>query len=261
VVIVGAHNPVVAALIETAGFDGIWISSLEMSLMHALDDRNLLGIHEVAESVHYIRSATGLPIVVDADNGYGAAENTRRAVREYEAVGANAVCIEDSVFPKVNSFAGADIDLLPVAEHQRRIAAAKAAQQDRDFLVIARTEALIRDRGFDEALTRCKAAAAAGADMVLMHSKEKGGEQALQAARAWDGGLPLAVVPTAFPEIAPTELHMAGFSLVIYANQLLRASVRAVQDALMGLRDKKLVDASCISMADLLKFANSFGMS
>jgi phosphoenolpyruvate phosphomutase len=257
-VIVGAHNPVTAALLEAANFDGAWISSLEMSLVHGVEDRNLLGIHEVAESIHYIRAASRLPLVVDADNGYGSVHSTRRAVREFEAAGASAVCLEDSTFPKENSFSDGSADLLDVTEHQRRISAAKEAQKDPDFLVIARTEALIRGYGIAEAVSRGAAYAEAGADLVLLHSRVPGGVEALQAAAAWQGGAPLVTVPTAFPELPPSELHAAGFSLVIYANQLLRSSVRAMQETLDKLRNAQSVEEDCVPMQDLLKLAEGF---
>ncbi|MCQ4041860.1 isocitrate lyase/phosphoenolpyruvate mutase family protein [Streptantibioticus rubrisoli] len=257
-VIVGAHNPVSASLIETAGFDGGWISSLEMSLVHGVEDRNLLGVREVADSIHYMRQAGELPLVVDADNGYGSVETTRRAVREFEAAGASAVCLEDSTFPKVNSFRDGDSDLLDVAEHQRRIEAAKSAQRDPDFLVIARTEAMIRGRGIDEAIRRGQAYVEAGADLILLHSREAGGEQALAAAAAWQSDVPLVTVPTAFPELTPAELHRHGFSLVIYANQVLRASVKAIQDLLQRVRDADRIEEGCVPMGDLFKLASSY---
>lgn len=256
-VIVGAHNPVAASFIEDAGFDGIWISSLEMSLMHGIDDRNLLGLHEIAESIHYIRSATRLPIVVDADNGYGSVEATARAVYEYEAMGANGICIEDSSFPKVNSFATGG-GLLDVREHERRIRAAKESQSDPDFLVIARTETLIRGGSIEEAVERSRAYCAAGADIALMHSKVRSGQEALSAAAAWDGKVALATVPTAFPQLTLSQLGEAGFSLVIYANQLLRASLQAIQEVLGRLR-REPVEDSCMPMGDLVDLAHSFG--
>src|SRR3990170_2706953 len=113
--------------------------------------------------------AVGIPVIADCDNGYGNAINVMRTVAEFERAGAAGVCIEDNEFPKRCSFySGVRRDLVPTEEHVRKIEAAKSAQRRPEFVVIARTEALIAGWGLDEALARARAYAAAGADAILV---------------------------------------------------------------------------------------------
>ena len=177
--------------------------------------------------------AITIPIIADVDTGYGNALNVMRTVNEQERAGVAAICIEDNVYPKRCSFyAGVRRELIPVEEHCGKIRAAKAAQTVPDFVVIARTEALIAGWGQEEALTRAEAYAQAGADAVLIHSKSPTFDELKAVAKAWSGRVPLVVVPTIFDGVTAAELEDSGFKIVIYANQMVRASIRAMRDAL-----------------------------
>jgi phosphoenolpyruvate phosphomutase len=127
-------------------------------------------------------------------------------------------------------------ELISVEEHCGKIKAAKAAQTVPDFIVIARTEALIAGWGQEEALTRAEAYAAAGADAVLIHSKSPTFDELKAVAAAWSGRVPLVVVPTIFDGVTAAELQDAGFKVVIYANQAIRAGIRAMRDALAVIK-------------------------
>ncbi|MGH7255330.1 MAG: isocitrate lyase/phosphoenolpyruvate mutase family protein, partial [Nitrospirales bacterium] len=163
----------------------------------------------------------------------GNALNVKRTVIDHERAGIAAICIEDNVFPKRCSFyAGVRRELISIDEHCGKIRAAKAAQTVPDFVVIARTEALIAGWGQEEALKRAEAYAAAGADAVLIHSKAKTFDELRAVAKVWAGRVPLVVVPTIFDHVTAAELEEAGFKIVIYANQLIRASIQAMRETL-----------------------------
>src|SRR5499425_1330572 len=170
----GAHDALSAKLAEEAGFEAIWASGFGISAVQAVPDANILTLTETLDAVRRICDAVDIPVVADCDNGYGNAINVMRTVTEFERAGAAGICIEDNEFPKRCSFyAGVRRDLVPAEEHGRKIEAATAARRTPDFLVIARTEALIVGLGLDEAMSRARLYAESGADAVLVHSKAK----------------------------------------------------------------------------------------
>jgi len=262
VALVGVHNALVSRLAERAGFDGGWVSSLEISAVHGLPDRNLLGFAEMLAVARSMAAGSDLPLVVDADNGYGTLETTVRAVRELSGSGIAGMCIEDNTFPKRNSFlAGGARDLEDPAEFAEKIGYAKKVQLDPDFLVIARTEALIAGEGMDAALDRGTCYADAGADLVLLHSRIQDGSEAVAAARRWTHPTPLIIIPTAFPHLSLRTLGRLGFRMAIYANQLLRATVWSVEQALAAIRSGEGVDQlerRIVPMAELLELSEDF---
>src|SRR4051812_13739845 len=158
IVIIGAHNGLSGKIGEEAAFDGLWASGFEISASYAVPDANILTMAENLTVAKMMSAASTLPIVADCDNGYGNAINVIRCVEEYEAAGIAAICIEDNIFPKRCSFyAGVKRELADVGEHAAKVRAAKATQKSRDFVVIARTEALIAGWGMEEALHRGRA--------------------------------------------------------------------------------------------------------
>ena len=238
IVIVGAHNGLSARIGEEAGFDGLWASGFEISASYAVPDANILTMAENLSVAKMMSAASSLPIVADCDNGYGNAINVIRCVEEYGAAGIAAICIEDNIFPKRCSFyAGVKRELADVEEHAAKVRAAKATQRDRDFVVIARTEALIAGWGMEEALIRGRAYADAGADMVLIHSKSKDPDEVLTFAKLWDRpNVPLVCVPTIYRTTKVETLHEAGFKLIIMANHAIRSSIKAMTETLTTLR-------------------------
>ena len=237
ITIIGAHNGLSAKIGEEAGFEGLWASGFEISASYALPDANILTMAENLSIAKMMNDATTLPIVADCDNGYGNAINVIRCVEEYERTGIAAICIEDNVFPKRCSFyAGVKRELSEVEEHAGKIRAAKATQRDRDFVVIARTEALIAGWGMEEALRRGRAYADAGADMVLIHSKSKTPDEVMSFAKNWDRPTPLVCVPTIYKDVRVSELYDAGYKLIIFANHAVRSSIKAMTETLQTLR-------------------------
>jgi phosphoenolpyruvate phosphomutase len=178
---------------------------------------------------------------VDCDNGFGGFSNVVRTAVEFDRAGVAAVCIEDNLFPKRNSlYSGAtQRELIKTSEQARRLKAAKAAQESPLFMIIARVEALIAGHGVDAAIERATAYSEAGADAILIHSKDKSLTEITEFLEAWGRtGIdkPLVAVPTLFPDYTSQDLHAKGFSMVIFANQPMRASVKAMEDTLELLR-------------------------
>ncbi|UVK35519.1 isocitrate lyase/phosphoenolpyruvate mutase family protein (plasmid) [Mesorhizobium sp. AR10] len=231
--IMAAHSPLSAVLAEEAGFDGIWASGFELSALYGLPDMSLISMTQHLDMLRAIAGRSSLPIVADIDTGYGNAINVIHAISEYERAGASAVVIEDKTFPKVTSLAaGGRQELLRVEEFQGKIEAAISTRTDPNFLVIARTEALIAGLGEEEALKRARAYVQAGADMILIHSKKKDPSEIESFARAWDGHVPLTIVPNAYPDLDATRINALGnIRMVIYGNYGIRAATTAMQDA------------------------------
>ena len=146
--VMAAHSPLSARLAEEAGFDGLWASGFELSALYGLADVSLVSMTQHLEMLRAMAEQSSLPIVADIDTGFGNAVNVVHAIRQYERAGAAAVVIEDKSFPKVTSLvADGRQDLVRIEEFQGKIAAALATRVDPDFLVIARTEALIAGLG------------------------------------------------------------------------------------------------------------------
>ncbi len=250
---VGAHDALSARLIEAAGFPIVWSSSFTVSAaQRAMPDVNLLTMTETLEAARHIHNAVSLPVIADCDNGYGNAVNVVRTVEEYERAGIAGLCLEDNVFPKTCSlYPGVRRELASIDEHAGKIRAAKRAQRDPDTVIIARTEALIAGWGMTEARRRAQAYAAAGADMILMHSRASTATEILTFMRLWDQPTPIVVVPTLYPSVGWPELEAAGVKLVIWANQVLRGGVRGMESALATLRRERRLDALTPQIASL----------
>ena len=234
--LVGAHTPVSARLVERHGFDGVWASGLEISTSHCVPDAGILTMTEMLEAARAMNEVIDLPVVSDCDTGFGDTRNVVHMMHRYEAAGIAAVCIEDKQFPKLNSFLEGSQDLAPIELFQEKIAAAKAAQTSPTMMVIARIEAFIAGRDLKEALKRAHSYADAGADAILIHSKEKKPDEVISFAKAWRSQLPLVVVPTTYYHTSDTELQSAGANAIIYANHVMRAAVKAMDDTLTILK-------------------------
>lgn len=230
--IMAAHSPLSAILAEEAGFDGLWASGFELSALYGLPDMSLISMTQHLDMLRAIAGRTTLSIVADIDTGYGNAINVIHAIGEYERAGASAVVIEDKTFPKVTSLvASGRQELLRIEEFKGKIAAAVTTRRDPDFLVIARTEALIAGLGETEALQRAQAYVDAGADMILIHSKKKDPSEIESFSRAWTGSVPLAIVPNAYPELNAERVKALGnIRMTIYGNYGIRAAATGLQE-------------------------------
>jgi phosphoenolpyruvate phosphomutase len=229
--IMAAHNPLSAMLVEEAGFDGIWASGFELSAACGLPDVSLVSMSDHLSTMRAIAQRTTLPIVADVDTGYGNAINILHTIEQYEDAGAAAVVIEDKTFPKVTSLvAGGRQELLRVEEFQGKLEAAVHARKDPEFMIIARDEALIAGLGEQIALERAASYAEAGADMILIHSKQKTPDEIESFINAWNGSVPIVIVPTAYPQMTEARaLALQKVKMLIYGNHAIRASVTAMQ--------------------------------
>ncbi|MGG3006574.1 phosphoenolpyruvate mutase [Geobacillus stearothermophilus] len=227
--VMGAHNGLSAKLAEQAGFDAIWASGFEISATYAVPDANILTMTENLQAAVIMNTATSIPVICDCDSGYGNVNNVIRMVKEYERNGLAGICIEDKQFPKLNSFVNGSQKLTPIHEFVGKIRAAKDTQEDPDFVVIARIEALIAEQGMEEALERAYAYEAAGADAILIHSKKKEPDEIIEFVESFKGSVPIVVVPTTYPKITVKEMENLGIKMVIYANHGLRSAIKAMQ--------------------------------
>ncbi len=228
--IMEAHNGLSAKIAQEAGFKGIWGSGLSISAALGVRDNNEASWTQVLDVMEFMSDATNVPIMLDADTGYGNFNNVRRLVHKLEQRNVAAMCIEDKLFPKTNSFInGEGQPLADIAEFSGKIKAAKDTQSDPDFCVVARVEALIAGWGMGEALKRAEAYHKAGADAILMHSKRSTPDEILAFMKEWGNTCPVVIVPTMYYK-TPTQVFAdAGVSLIIWANHLMRASVAAMQ--------------------------------
>jgi phosphoenolpyruvate phosphomutase len=259
--IAGAHDGLSAKLVERCGFHGVWASGLEISTSYAVPDANILTMTQYLERAIEMNDATAIPVIADCDTGFGNSNNVIHAVKKYESAGISAVCIEDKHFPKVNSFIPGRQELAPIPEFVGKIMAAKNAQQTDEFMVIARLETLIAGWGQEEALKRAHAYADAGADAVLIHSKSETPAEVIEFINRWRRRLPLVVVPTTYYAVTAEELESLGVKMVIYANHGLRASIKAVSEALRIIKDTGTTTAVEPNIASLEEVFELQGMS
>ncbi len=271
VLLAGAHDGLSALLAERAGFDAIWASGFGIAAVRALPDANILTMSETLAAAREMDEAVSIPVVADCDNGFGNAINVMRTAEQYSKAGIAGICIEDNVFPKRCSFyAGVTRELVSAEEHAQKGRAARGAATNDDFVVIARTEALIAGWGMAEALKRARAYADAGADAVLVHSKQKTFDELREFARQWDRDVPLVSVPTTYAATTVDELLASRFRMIIFANQAIRASIRAMRDVLgavlargfAGAADERIVTLSevydLVGVSDLRENEKTF---
>ena len=236
--VAGAHNALGARVAERAGFDGVWASSLEACASRGLPDTAVVTLRLCLDWAAALAKAVAIPVIADCDTGFGGAAAAAEMARRFEAAGVAAVCIEDQHAAKINSLAAGPRALVPVEVFAAKLRAAKAAQRTTDFMVIARTEALIAGLDVPEALHRADAYANAGADAILVHSKARTVLPVAEFLSAWTRRVPVVVVPTTYPDCTAAEFERMGAQIVIYANHGMRAAIRAMEQTFAAiLRD------------------------
>lgn len=232
----GAANALTARVIEDLGFDAVYLSGAGIAnTALGVPDIGLLTLSELVEHVAAVRDAVSLPIVVDADTGFGNAIGVRRTVRALERAGASAVQIEDQLQPKrCGHFDGKAV--ISSEEMVGKIEAARDARRDESLLVVARTDARAV-HGLDAALERGRAYAAAGADMVFVEAPTTVDELARIPAEVPGRHVVNMVEGGVTPQVPLADLAAMGFSAVLYANTAMRAAIQAMQSVLTHLRD------------------------
>ena len=238
-----AHDGLSAKIAEEAGFQAIWASGLSMSAALGVRDSNEASWTQVLEVLEFMADATSIPILMDGDTGYGNFNNVRRLVAKLCQRGIAGACIEDKLFPKTNSFIGDGQPLADMEEFCGKIKAGKDSQTDPDFVLVARVEALISGWGLDEALKRAHAYQEAGADAVLIHSKQSSANEIMSFMREWDDACPVVIVPTTYYGTPTDQFRAAGVGAVIWANHSVRASISAMRAAAKRIyEDESVVD-------------------
>lgn len=236
-----AHNGLTGLIVESVGidgsrgrseFDGMWASSLTESTAKGKPDIEAVDVTARTQTLHDILEVTSKPIVYDADTG-GKPEHFQFTVRTLERLGVSAAVIEDKIGLKKNSLFGTAVPQVQdsIERFCDKIQAGKNAQVTDDFMVIARIESLILDQGMEDALTRAQAYIQAGADGIMIHSRQKTPDEIFEFSDRFAGfsrRVPLVAVPSTYNKVSEKELVDHGVNIVIYANQLLRAAYPAM---------------------------------
>jgi 2-methylisocitrate lyase-like PEP mutase family enzyme len=227
----GVYDGLTAALAEAAGFEALYLSGAAVAYTRlGRPDIGLTSLSEMADTMALIRDRVGLPVIIDADTGFGNALNAQRTMRLYERAGASALQIEDQTYPKRCGHL-ADKSLIPAAEMAGKILAMTDARESAETLVIARTDAIAVE-GIDAALDRAEAYLEAGADVLFVEAPRSAEEMA-RIARTFAGRVPLLanmVEGGATPIRAAQDLEAAGFSIVIFPGGIVRALARCAKD-------------------------------
>ncbi|MBS0447394.1 MAG: isocitrate lyase/phosphoenolpyruvate mutase family protein [Proteobacteria bacterium] len=237
----GAFNALSARVIADLGFPAIYVTGAGVTNMHlGLPDQGYMGLAEIAEQTARIRDAVELPLIVDADTGFGNALNVRQAIRTLERAGADCVQLEDQVSPKrCGHFSGKDV--IPTAEMVGKIKAAVDARHDRGLSILARTDARAV-HGFDAAVERAQAYAEAGADILFVEAAENADEIRALPQRLAAPQLMNMVIGGRTPIFDADALAGLGYAIVLYANAALQGAVAGMQRALTVLRDTHRLD-------------------
>lgn len=266
--VIEAHNGLTARIVETVEvdkegqnrqFDAMWSSSLTDSVARGKPDIEAVDISSRLVTINDIFEVTTKPLIFDGDTG-GRLEHFPFMVRSLERTGVSAVIIEDKTGLKQNSLHGNDVEQTQddIEQFCAKIRAGKKAQITEDFMIIARVESLILEKGMEDAIIRAHAYAGAGADGIMIHSREKEPDEILEFCRLFrsdNRDLPLVVVPTSFNRITDVELGNAGANIVIHANHLLRSAYPAMMKTARSIleNDRSLeADELCLSIKEIL---------
>lgn len=240
-------------------FDGFWSSSLTDSTSRGKPDIEAVELQSRLNTINEIFEVTSKPLIYDADTG-GKIEHFAFTVRSLERTGVSACIIEDKTGLKKNSLLGNEVAQTQdnINDFCDKIRAGKDAQITQDFMIIARIESLILDKGMEDALNRAFAYVDAGADGIMIHSRHKSPNEILEFIakfRAKNSLTPIVVVPTSFNEITAQELGEAGANIIIYANHLLRAGFVAMKEVAQGILENDRsaeIESKCMSVKEIL---------
>jgi len=266
--IMEAHNGLTGLIVEKTQikknggikeFDGMWLSSLTDSVSKGKPDIGFVDLTSRMNTLNNILEVTTKPVIFDGDSG-GLADHFKFMVRTLEREGISAVIIEDKVGAKRNSLFGTEVKQIQdtIESFCEKIRAGKEALVTDDFMIIARIESLILKAGMDDAIKRAEAYIKAGADAIMIHSKEKKADEILEFCRRYKkivNNVPLVVVPSTYSHITEEELEKEGVRIVIYANQLLRSSypvMKKVAESILEHSRARECDEMCISIKEIL---------
>ncbi|MBV6647664.1 MAG: phosphoenolpyruvate mutase [Cyclobacteriaceae bacterium] len=263
-----AHNGISGLIVEETKyedegeireFDAMWVSSLTDSTAKGKPDTEYVDRTSRFQTINDILDVTTKPIILDGDTG-GITEHFEMQVKNLERLGVSAIVIEDKTGVKRNSLFGTEVEqtLDTIEGFSEKISRGKKAQVTDEFMIFARLESLIAEKGMEDALTRAKAYIEAGADGIMIHSRHKDGKEIMEFMKAYQNfefKVPVISVPSSYNQFTEDELKAAGFSIVIYANHLLRSAFPAMkQTAESILENKRSLEADqyCMSIKEIL---------
>jgi len=264
--IMEAHNALSGLIVEKiksengVEYDGMWSSSLTDSTSKGKPDIEAVDVSTRINTINEIFEVTTKPMIYDADTG-GIPEHFAFTVRTLERTGISAVIIEDKTGLKKNSLFGNEVAQTQdtIENFCQKIQTGKRAQITDDFMIIARIESLILDKGMDDAVTRAKAYVEAGADGVMIHSRKKEPDEVLEFCKIFRESypnVPIIVVPTSYNQITAKELSKAGVNVVIYANHMLRAAYPGMRNVAKSILDNDRsyeVEQNLLSIKEILE--------
>ncbi len=266
--ILEAHNGLTGLIVEKTKvekdgkikeFDGMWVSSLCDSTAKGKPDIELVDLTSRLNTINDILEVTTKPIIVDGDTG-GQIEHFVYTVKTLERLGVSAIIIEDKTGLKKNSLFGTDVaQTQDTIEHFcDKIRAGREARVTSDFMIISRIESLIAKAGMDDAINRAKAYIEAGADGIMIHSKEKDGQEIIEFCRRYnefENRVPLIVVPTSYNFMKEEELVDLGINVIIYANHLIRSAYPAMVNTARSILENgrsKEASINCMPIKEIL---------
>ncbi len=254
----GVADPLFARLVVRHGFDAIYMTGAGTSAARlGMPDVGLLTMTEMVDNAARIAAVSELPLIADADNGYGGPLNVRRSIQEYERAGVAAVHLEDQVLPKrCGHLAGKQ--LIPVADMVAKIRAATDARRDDDFVLIARTDAIAVE-GFEPALARAEAYREAGADVLFVEAPGPDQLAAINPRLQWPTLYNMATSGKT-PFLTRREIAALGFKLIIYPNWMMLAAIKAASAVLQTLRDDETIAAIAPDVPNFQQFFDLVGM-
>ena len=259
------HNGLTGLIVENTnvdgkGFDAMWVSSLTDSTAKGKPDTGCVDFTSRLNTINEIFECTTKPLILDGDNG-GLTENFVFMVKTLERLGVSAVIIEDKIGAKRNSLFGTDVKQTQdtIENFSEKISEGKKAQTTEDFMIIARIESLILKAGMNDALSRAISYINAGADAIMIHSKEKDGNEIIEFCKLYNClkiKVPIVIVPTSYNHITEEEFKKIGVNVVIYANHLLRSAypsmVKTAETILKHKRSKE-ADYICMPIKEVIK--------
>jgi len=267
--IMEAHNGLTGLIVEKTSiekngknleFDGIWESSLTDSTSKGKPDTELVDFTSRFQSIEEILEVTTKPIIVDGDTG-GKIEHFKFRVKTLERLGVSAIIIEDKIGSKRNSLFGTDVEQHQdtIENFSKKINEGKKSLITEDFMIIARIESLILNNGIDDSLERAKAYIEAGADGIMIHSKEKDGKEIIEFCNNYnifETRVPLVVVPSTYDHMSEGDLQKLGINVVIYANHLIRSAypsmVKTAENILKNGRAEEASKKYCMPIKDII---------
>lgn len=236
VVAPGAYDALAALLVQEAGFPAVYMSGGAVSISHGMPDVGLLSMGEIVARAKQMATAVNVPLIADADDGYGNPVNVYRTVKEFEWAGVAGIHLEDQVAPKkCGSLPGKDV--VPLREMVAKLEAAQDAREDKNFVIIARTDS-IWSHGLDEAIKRGKAYRDAGADLLMFHGPKTEDEIARIVDEVQAPVVALNSESGTMPMIPVARLQEIGVSMVLFPASILRRAVYAMRETLKEISEK-----------------------